>query len=120
MKTITLDSRPVFQGDIRIRAARSVPAGYALDTSLTAGVVAHSETGHNHVLDGADVRFYRKDGDGMTLFAEARSTAVLKHLRDFDTHEPFEFVGGSVDAPVVIEFRRQREHTPEGWRRVED
>lgn len=120
MKTLSLDSRPAFQGDIRIRAVPGVPAGYALDTSAAANVVAHSETGHNHVLTGHDVRFYRKTGDGMTLFAEARSSAVLKHLRDFDTHEPFEFVGGSVDAPVVIEFRRQREHTPEGWRRVED
>ncbi len=37
-----------------------------------------------------------------------------------NTHAPFEFIGGASDTPVVIEFRRQREHTPAASRRVED
>jgi hypothetical protein len=38
----------------------------------------------------------------------------LRHLREFDTHEPIAFTPGKYLA------RRQREYTPEGWRRVED
>lgn len=112
------DSRPVFQGDLMIRRLAAVPAGLNEDSSEDARVVAHSETGHHHVLDG-DVTMYRS-GDGMLAVAECRSAVQLKHMRDFDTHETLEFSGGAGDDAFVIECRRQREHTPEGWRRVED
>lgn len=120
MKKIHLtDSRPVFQGDLRIKRVDAVPADAMADTSFEARIVAHSETGHHHVLDG-DVSVFRRAGDSMTAYVESRSEVQLKHLRDWDTHETLEFTGGSPSEPVRFECRRQREHTPEGWRRVED
>ena len=120
MKTIHLtDSRPVFQGDLRIKRIDTIPANAIADTGPEARIVAHSETGHHHILDG-DLSVFRRAGDSMTAYVEARSNIALKHLRDWDTHETLEFVGGSSAEPARYECRRQREHTPEGWRRVED
>jgi hypothetical protein len=39
---------------------------------------------------------------------------ALEHLRDHDTHEPILFEKGT------YHVRRQREYTPEGFRKVED
>ena len=44
----------------------------------------------------------------------AELAAQLEHLREFDKHEPILF------EPGVYHVRRQREYTPEGFRRVED
>lgn len=122
MKTIQIDNRPAFQGDLMIRRLAAVPPDATEDTSAESRIVAHSETGHHHVLDG-DVRMFRRSGDGMVAYAECRAAVQLKHLRDFDTHETLEFSAGVGTEPgetFIIECRRQREHTPEGWRRVED
>jgi hypothetical protein len=40
--------------------------------------------------------------------------AELEHLRSFNTHESL------VIAPGIYEVRRQKEYTPEGWRRAAD
>lgn len=120
MKTVHLtDSRPVFQGDLMIRRIDALPADVNADASPESRIVAHSDTGHHHVLDG-ELSVFRRAGDSMSAFVEARSAVQLKHLRDFDTHETLEIAGGSASEPVRFECRRQREHTPEGWRRVED
>jgi hypothetical protein len=81
-------------------------------------VVTHSETGHDHVmvLDRTPepaVRMYSGDNPLVAWLAVNRPTA-LEHLRPHDTHEPILF------EPGVYEVRRQREYTPEGFRRVED
>jgi hypothetical protein len=39
---------------------------------------------------------------------------LLRHLRQQDTHETLKI------APGIYEVRRQREYTPEGWRRAAD
>lgn len=120
MKTINLtDSRPAFQGDLMIRRIAAIPAGAERDTSKDAAIVAHSETGHHHLMTGA-LDVYRPKSDQMVAYIEARSAIDLVHLREFDTHETLRFEGGKTDAPAIFECRRQREHTPEGWRRVED
>ena len=41
-------------------------------------------------------------------------SATLEHERSFDTHETIEF------SPGTYRIRRQREHTPEGYRRAAD
>ena len=46
--------------------------------------------------------------------ATDETETLLRHLRDHDTHKTIAIPAG------VFEVRRQREHTPEGWRRVED
>jgi hypothetical protein len=38
----------------------------------------------------------------------------MGHLRSYDMHAPITI------KPGIYELRRQREYTPEGWRRVAD
>ena len=108
------------QGDLRIRRITAVPTG-AIPVDAEAGkyVVAHSETGHNHVIDARpDVRLLTT-GDPMVSYLEVieatdAAEVVLEHLRSYDKHESIAI------PPGVYEIRRQREYAPEGWRRVED
>ena len=56
---------------------------------------------------------YGTDNPLVSWLQVNRSTA-LDHLRPHDTHESIMF------EPGIYEVRRQREYTPEGFRRVED
>ena len=82
-------------------------------------VVTHSETGHHHVIaERPNVALYTSPYPMVSYLhvieaADAAET-VLEHLRSFDTHEALKFDAG------IYEIRRQREYTPEGFRRVED
>lgn len=108
------------QGDLLIRRIDKLPEN-ATSVKSERGfhVVAHSETGHNHVIaDRPNVTLYTT-GDPMVSYLkviEATDAAetLLEHLRSYDTHETIKIPAG------VFEIRRQREYTPEGWRRVED
>lgn len=113
MKTIEKNEQGVlFQGDILIQRVEELPKGLkAEDTN----VVAHSETGHHHIATQAKV--YTAP-DGMTLYMQAIGKSIdLEHKRPYDTHETIRLLTKPGD---VFKVRRQREHTPEGWRRVED
>jgi hypothetical protein len=113
MKIIDRDAvGAVFQGDIMIIRAESMPEGLPADLN---GIVAHSETGHHHVAERAKVF---TAPDGMTLYMQAIGQSIdLLHKRSYDTHETIRLLTKPGD---VFKVRRQREHTPEGWRRVED
>lgn len=117
MKTFT---NCAAQGDLLIRRIDSIPPNAEKvkpDKGLF--VVAHSETGHNHVIaERPNVSLFTT-GDPMVSYlqvvqAEEAVENILEHMRSFDTHEPIKIPPGN------YEIRRQREHTPEGWRRVED
>lgn len=108
------------QGDLYIRRIDKLPNSVRRVTAEKGQyVVAHSETGHNHVIaERPNVTLYATD-DPMISYLEVIRAAdatetLLEHLRSFDTHE-------TIKIPVgTFEIRRQREYTPEGWRRVED
>lgn len=108
------------QGDIYIRRIDAIPAN-AKQMKAEGGkfVVAHSETGHDHVIaKRPGVQVYTTD-DPMVSYlqvieATEQTEALLEHLRNFNTHETIAIPPGN------YELRRQREYTPEGWRRVED
>lgn len=108
------------QGDLLIRRVDSIPAGF-IEAKSEGGkyVVAHSETGHNHVIEARpNVKLYASDNPLVSYLevieaADATET-LLEHLRSYDTHETIAI------PPGKYEIRRQREYTPEGWRRVED
>lgn len=108
------------QGDLLIRRLSSIPKN-AIKAKPEQGkyIVAHSETGHNHVIvDRPNVHLYSTDNPMVSYLevieaADATET-ILEHLRSFDTHESIIINAG------IYEIRRQREYTPEGWRRVED
>lgn len=107
------------QGDVHFTRINAIPAGAKpLPASNGRIVVTHSETGHDHVmvLDRAPdpaVVMYQGD-DPLVAWLEVNRPTALEHLRPHDTHEPIMFPAGT------YEVRRQREYTPEGFRRVED
>lgn len=108
------------QGDLLIRRIEKLPDSVKpMASEKGVFVVAHSETGHNHVIaERPNVKVYTT-GDPMISYLEVIEATdametLLEHLRGHDTHETISIPSG------VYEIRRQREYTPEGWRRVED
>lgn len=103
------------QGDIYIRKIDALPKG-AIPVKAEKGqhIVTHSETGHHHVMDDEGVTMHRLPDSVMDCFLVVDKPTALEHLRPTDTHEPILFDKG------VYHVRRQREHSPDGWRRVED
>ena len=106
------------QGDVLFRRLSELPKGAARVQAEGRVVLAHSETGHDHVmlLDRAAepaVELYAGDNPLIAWIKVNRPTP-LEHLRSFDTHEPILF------GPGIYEVRRQREYVAEGFRRVAD
>ena len=112
MKTFTHQAA---QGDVLVTRIDSLPAG-ALRTVPEKGrlVIAHSETGHHHVMDADKVEMYRLPEEIYECFLVVKEPTLLNHMRPFDTHEPILF------EPGIYRVNRQREYTPQGMRRVED
>lgn len=101
------------QGDLNIFACESIPDGLVEKLPGAEGhVLAHSETGHHHVIDGNTVRVYEQDEFVSYLDVEKESNVV--HLRQFDTHEPIAL------PPGQYRMTRQREYMSEGFRRAAD
>jgi hypothetical protein len=104
----------IAQGDLNIFPVSDIPAGMDEAQPNESGqhVLAHSETGHHHVIDGNAVRVYNRDE--FTSFLDVKETAEIIHLRSFDTHAPVSL------PPGKYFISRQREYTPEGFRRAAD
>lgn len=105
------------QGDVLFRRVDALPAG-ARDITPDEGkvIVAHSETGHHHIASATEARIMAGP-DPLVCYLQASDNIIIEHLRPFDTHETFALACGP---GVTWEVRRQREHTPEGWRMVVD
>ncbi len=107
------------QGDFIIRRIKEIPQdAVKVDPVDGVFVVAHSETGHNHVMERTHVTGYMpentKDVDLYKLFFSVEQDTAITHLRSHDTHESI------MVPPGNYEVRRQREYTPEGFRRAAD
>lgn len=104
------------QGDLLIRKIDALPSGVTeLPAEAGLHILAHSETGHHHaVLDRPDVKHYAAMDKLRSFLVVTDDPVDLEHHRHHDTHEPIRI------APGIYELRRQREHTPEGFRRVQD
>ena len=103
------------QGDILIRRVENIPAN-AKPAKAENGVyiVTHSETGHHHVVKERAAQLLIDETNAFISYLSVSEETALEHLRPFDTHESIALPPGN------YEVRRQREYTPEGWRRVED
>ena len=108
------------QGDMILRRVKSIPKE-AVKASAENGkyIVTHSESGHHHVVDASpNVSYYTTEDPLVSYLEVVEATGametVLEHLRSYDTHAPIKIGVG------CYEIRRQREYTPEGWRRVQD
>jgi len=105
------------QGDMMLIRITALPVGLTeLPAENGQHILAHSETGHNHVvMDRPAVRhFAAMDEFRSYLEVSGDDPVELQHLRSFDTHESVEI------KPGIYEVRRQREYTPEGFRRAAD
>lgn len=110
------------QGDFIIMRVNKFPKNLEkINPKNGVYTVAHSETGHNHVmvLDRPDdVVAYKerdvKDVDLYQMFFDVKEPTQIEHLRSFDTHETLSV------SPGKYMIRRQREYTPEGFRRAAD
>lgn len=111
---------PYPQGDVLFRKIDRLPESVGVDVPRVGGkiVVAHSETGHDHAITGApNTRLLSGGGSGLVCYLQVEDAyADVVHHRPHDTHETIRLPGGG----AIYEVRRQREHAPEGWRRVED
>jgi hypothetical protein len=85
------------------------------DTKYT---VAHSETGHDHVMELEHVEIYKdpktSERDLYELFCLVKQDTPIEHLRSFDTHETL------LVPPGEYIIKRQREYVAEGFRRAAD
>ena len=117
--TVTFKTQAA-QGDLLIRRVKSLPANLKV-ASIEKGtfIVAHSETGHNHVIDALpNVRVYDTEDPLLSYLEVIEATdateTLLRHLRGHDTHETISI------SPGIYELRRQREFSPQGWVRAQD
>lgn len=120
MKKIT---RCAAQGDVLLTRIDRLPDGAMKQPRSAEIIIAHSETGHHHVaLQVHEYYAHPTRGDMLSyLVASGSLPIVIEHRRPYDTHEALELLSDTPDVgDVVWEIRRQREHTPDGWRRVED
>lgn len=107
------------QGDVCFIRRTELPAGLK-EVSPENGrlVITHSETGHDHVMvldRPAEPAVHMYAGDNpLVAWLQVNRPTALEHTRPHDTHAPIMF------EPGIYEVRRQREYTPEGFRRVED
>ena len=103
------------QGDLLFIRVDNIPAGIEKVEPVDGVVViGHSETGHHHVMDAKTTTMYRLPNEIYEAFLVVDTPTKVEHRRSFDTHEPIMLDEG------VYKMRRQREYTPEGFRRVED
>ena len=118
MKTI---KKMAAQGDVLFRRVDAIPET-AREVTPEKGdpIVAHSETGHHHVARGpGKIRMFEDPANPLICYLRAETAEFIDmvHLRSFDTHGTIRLDASS---DKCWEVRRQREHSPEGWRRVED
>ena len=106
MKTFT--GNYIAQGDLNLFLVDTIPDL----PETTDRILAHSETGHHHVIEGNAVRVYKQDD--FVSYLDVKETAKIVHLRGFDTHETIVVPAGK------YRVTRQREYTMEGFRRAAD
>lgn len=110
------------QGDVLFRRVDNIPPSASPEQNQNVEIIiAHSETGHHHVMvldrkrgKHPAVEMFSDKSNPMIAWLRVNRPATLEHRRPFDTHETIKF------SPGVYELRRQREYSPEGWRRVAD
>lgn len=110
---------PFAQGDLWMRYVEALPTGVTAAQPESGNlIVGHSETGHHHVIDADCAVMYEHakplPDEVLECFVVIGKETELRHLRSFDTHEPYAL------PPGILQVRRQREYVPEGFRRAQD
>ena len=102
------------QGDLNIFVCDEIPEDVEKKESCSESdfVLAHSETGHNHVISSEYCEYYEEND--FSGYLDVKEASNVVHLRGFDTHETVKL------PPGKYRITRQREYTPEGFRRAAD
>jgi gentisate 1,2-dioxygenase len=117
MKIFEKDMRMVIQGDVAFTRVDDLEEKEFTTLKPEQGqlVVAHSETGHHHAfLENDDVEVLEDPDNEFVAWLRVTADSALKHYRAYDNHETIKFT------PGIYRINRQREYTPEGFRRVAD
>ena len=105
------------QGDLLLRKCVTLPKEGLSERGPKNGafILAHSETGHHHLMEAEGVKVYDSP-DPFVSYMEvfAPKGVEVKHLRDWDTHEAVQVPRGT------YEIRNQVQKSPTGWQRVAD
>lgn len=108
-------TRPIAQGDMLIIPIKAIPVNVkAAKPEGAHFILAHSETGHHHVIDRTKAEVYEAADDAFIAYVKALASADITHQRPHDTHETVQLVPGH------YEIRRQREYVAEGFRKAAD
>lgn len=108
------------QGDVLFRRVASLPAEARAQPRNGPLVVAHSETGHHHVIDSPDAQLFASENPFICYLRLETPFVDVVHQRSFHTHVTLRLLGHPDGKPSYFEVRRQREHSPDGDRQVED
>ena len=104
------------QGDVLFEKIDKLPEGLELaKTENGMFIVTHSETGHHHVVLERSAQLLIDKTNAFIAYINVLEPCEIEHLRDFDTHKPIAFDKGDIN-----KIRKQREYTPEGWRKAQD
>ena len=112
-----VNARPMAQGDLLIIPVSAIPkSAKPAEAHGDHYIVAHSETGHHHVIDRAKAEVYEAADDAFIAYVRTLGDgAEIEHKRGFDTHETI-----ALPPNGTFEIRRQREYMPEGFRAAQD
>ena len=95
------------QGDVRLVAIEGLPEGLKVKDN----VIAHSETGHHHIVENAIVY---TDASGQQYVQVQKENAMLMHQKAQEAHEQIQIPKG------IYKVVHQREFSPQAERRVMD
>lgn len=110
-----IDFKPPYcaQGDLNIFICDEIPDGLPeLFADKGRHILAHSETGHHHVIDGNAVQVFKQND--FISFIRVIQRSEIVHLRAFDKHTTIGL------PPGKYRIARQREYIPEGYRKAQD
>jgi hypothetical protein len=115
MKAVKFKTRAA-QGDMLITKIAKLPEGLVPAKCERKGyhVLAHSETGHDHVVLEKSAQLLIDKTNSFIAYLNVLEPCEIEHLRSHDTHKSIALDKG------VYEIRRQREYTPEGFRKAQD
>lgn len=118
MKVFEKHMNQGIQGDVCFTRVDSLPKNLVeVKPQNKELIVAHSESGHHHSFDADDPNVVLLENPENPLEAWLQITAPSKIIHrkpSDDAHKTVEFTEG------YYRINRQRESTPEGWKRVVD